>query len=448
MKPKYLLTVAMGLHLILTSLLCLAGSLALFPGVLNSDGIAMSYTSDSLNHQREAIALVEALRSNGILAWAQTPSPFHVKLYSLSYAIFGPLFGNTILCAEPLNALFYLATLCLVWKLGRLVFSREASAFAVGAVALWPTFLLHTTQLLRDPLFIVAVLALVYIMASLLTRVVTWLVGVAAGIGAGGVAALLWVIRDAMWEVILLVVLLGAALLLVRQIRERGMLGGNMAGAVMAVVISLMVPWYVTPYRIPRKTDNLPAKASVAAVDEHQPPATGAPSRGLANRVRRTPARVNSIRHRFAELYPNASSNIDAAVRFESAADIVSYIPRALAIGLFAPFPSMWFRAGDSVGVVGRMLSGVETLIMYVCEFFALICVWRMRRNLAVWLLVLIVLAGVTALGLVVINVGALYRMRYIFWILLILLGAEGLVQIRRAGLTKKLEGENLLLPT
>jgi hypothetical protein len=36
----------------------------------------------------------------------------------------------------------------------------------------------------------------------------------------------------------------------------------------------------------------------------------------------------------------------------------------------------------------------------------------------------------VTALGLIVANIGALYRFRYLFWILFIILGVKGLVSI------------------
>jgi hypothetical protein len=42
----------------------------------------------------------------------------------------------------------------------------------------------------------------------------------------------------------------------------------------------------------------------------------------------------------------------------------------------------------------------------------------------------LIALIGVLALGMVVVNVGALYRQRYLFWILFIVVGAETVSRI------------------
>ena len=87
----------------------------------------------------------------------------------------------------------------------------------------------------------------------------------------------------------------------------------------------------------------------------------------------------------------------------------------------------MWFQAG-SYGRTGRLLSGAETLLMYFLYVGTAFCVWRYRRRLEMWLLFLVATIGTIALGLVVANAGALYRLRYVFWILFILLAAETLV--------------------
>jgi len=63
---------------------------------------------------------------------------------------------------------------------------------------------------------------------------------------------------------------------------------------------------------------------------------------------------------------------------------------------------------------------------MYAFELLALAAVFRPPRRLAAWLLFLVSAFGMTVLGLVVPNVGALYRFRYTFWVLIIVLGAKG----------------------
>ncbi|HEV7798856.1 MAG TPA: hypothetical protein VGO73_11900, partial [Pyrinomonadaceae bacterium] len=141
--------------------------------------------------------------------------------------------------------------------------------------------------------------------------------------------------------------------------------------------------------------------------------------------------RVGKMRQQFVIESPNSSSNIDSKVQLNSLTEILRYLPRAAMIGFFAPFPNMWFATGGQVGSAGRLLSGVETLALYVVQGLAIVGLWaaRGRRRNSVWLLWLIAATGMIALGLVVVNVGALYRLRYLFSILLIILASGGVAQ-------------------
>jgi hypothetical protein len=86
----------------------------------------------------------------------------------------------------------------------------------------------------------------------------------------------------------------------------------------------------------------------------------------------------------------------------------------------------MWLTPVDPAGRMRRRLAGIETVCMYVIEALALLGLWSCRRHLQTWLLVLAAAIGVIALGMVVANIGTLYRIRYAFWILLIIIGMEG----------------------
>jgi hypothetical protein len=130
--------------------------------------------------------------------------------------------------------------------------------------------------------------------------------------------------------------------------------------------------------------------------------------------------------------YKSHASDLDSHVWFTAAGDIVRFIPRALVVGFLAPFPGMWVQTG-SFGLAGRLLSGIETLAMYVLYLAAALCLWQERRNLKMWLLFLVATIGVLALGLVVVNAGALFRIRYVFWIMLIVMAAEGVLKLRQA---------------
>ena len=136
-----------------------------------------------------------------------------------------------------------------------------------------------------------------------------------------------------------------------------------------------------------------------------------------------------------------SSSNIDEDVVLNNRTDVALYLPRACFIGLLAPFPNMWFVKGTQVGTAGRLVSGGETLLSYILGLLALICLWQRRENLAVWLLVGTVVCGVTALGLIVLNIGAFYRLRYPYWMLIVVLGAGGAVKIMRGRALDRAKG-------
>jgi hypothetical protein len=137
-------------------------------------------------------------------------------------------------------------------------------------------------------------------------------------------------------------------------------------------------------------------------------------------------ARVARVRGRFLERYRDAGSNIDDHVPLTGMGDLVGYLPRAAAIGFLAPFPDMWTTTGGRVGLTARRLSGLESVAMYAVYAVAVAGLWRGRRRIAVWLLSSVAATGLTALGLVVVNVGALYRLRYVFLFLVITIAAGG----------------------
>ncbi|HKV36373.1 MAG TPA: hypothetical protein VJP89_18685, partial [Pyrinomonadaceae bacterium] len=212
-----------------------------------------------------------------------------------------------------------------------------------------------------------------------------------------------------------------------RMIRTRKFLLTNSI-AIMVVLFAMLVA---------------PSRFESTALPGVRPPATplaipsstqSAPMEGVFARVLR---QVGQRRAAFGR-YNAQESNIDDDVRLASAGDVVKFTPRATVIGFFAPFPRMWFQSG-SYGSAGRLLSGAETLVMYFLYVAAAACVWRNRRRLEMWLLFLVATMGTIGLGLVVANAGALYRLRYVFWIMFVIMAAESLVHftILRTNATK-----------
>jgi hypothetical protein len=221
-----------------------------------------------------------------------------------------------------------------------------------------------------------------------------------------------------MWEVVRVVALAGIVLLLVRMLREKRILKGNLINAVLLIALILVIPQFNHLFG---------SIQSQAPNQVQQKIAEDLERKTIWERVALRRRGFTSLKY---DVLSASTSNIDDDVQFKTRADLIKYIPRAAAIGFFAPFPNMWFATGSQVGSMGRRLAGIETLCFYVLELFALVAVWQKRRALPVWLMVITVAVGVIAVSLVVVNVGALYRFRYPYGILIVLLGAGGIVDI------------------
>jgi hypothetical protein len=439
--------IAVCIHLAAATGVYLAGRWGAAPGTFGAGGIA-SFASDSRVYLLQIGALEETLREEGAAAWLRTPAPVHVKLYSLSFALFGQWFGQSILSAEPLNLFYYVAALLLIYALGSEAFGRREGLLAAWmCVALLPSFLLHTTQLLKDPLFVVLALALVLVSLRWVTTRYTLAGGLTAGALGGATAASLWLVKNSAWWVVLAIMFLGALLSIARQAQRRTIFRANLAGVALMLAIAFSASHFITPYWLPKEywMPHRPGAEAARSIDRIDGQAPALPASEVAAKAgtsdnrqtdglwSRVAGRIAHARAQFIELYPDAGSNLDADVRFSGLLDVVGYLPRAVLVGLCAPFPNMWFGAGGNVGTAGRLLSGCETFLMYLVELLALQSLWHRRRQLPAWLLAGAALIGVTALGLVVVNVGALYRQRYLFWMLFIVMGAETLARMLAA---------------
>ena len=416
--PSQWLIVAAVLHLTLTLTIFLLGHFRLLPNHFDEHGIGISFAIDGVAYRRLAGEMAETLLHRGFLSWLHLQAPLHCRLYSLGFVFPGALLGNNILAAEPLNLLYYLGILTVVFLLGKQLFKAEAGLLAAVIIAVWPSFLLHSTQLLRDLLSIVLMLAQLFILVKLLKSELSLRGGVWLAAASVALIILFWLTRGNMWNIMLAALAISAVLLILRMLHERRFLIINASLLTVIFAAGLLVPTRIDSTNI---AGAKPPTALIAIPSG--PPAN---SRSLWTQMI---TQVAARRGGFSA-YGGQASNIDANVTFHNAADILKYLPRAAIIGTFAPFPRMWFEVGSG-GRLGRLVSGVETLMMYLFYVAAAICIWRERNNPGVWLFFLLSLTGMIALGLVVPNVGALYRLRFLFWILVIVLAVEGIAKVR-----------------
>ena len=410
-------------HVALTIAVFLIGRFQLLPGTFDEHGIGLTFAIDGTTYRALIGNLVSVWQVDGTEAWLNARAPLHAHLYSVSFAVTGRVVGHNILAAEPLNLFYYLAIVSCVYVLGREIFNAKTGLLAAAIVAVWPSFLLYSTQLIRDPLSITCLLGLIVVLTMLLTRELDWTTAILLGAGGAVLVTVFWIARGNMWNVVLIAIALTLIFLIIRMAREKKFLSRNALTMLALVAAALFVPARFVSSTLP----GIRPPASPFAIPSASQPA---PPEGVWNRV------IQQIANRRAgfERFDTQESNIRGDVRFSDAGDILSFIPHAAVIGFFAPFPRMWVESG-SYGLAPRLVSGAETLVMYLLYVPVVFCVWRARRNSGMWLLFLVATIGMIALGLVVVNAGALYRIRYVFWMLLIVLAAKGLLELTKGRL-------------
>jgi len=430
---KRALVVLALLHVTLAILLFSAGRMRVAPGTIDQNGIVAA-APDSLLYRQEAAQMTATLLQRGPAAWLREPAALHVRLISLSFVPMEPLFGASTLAAEPFNLLCYLAIVLLVFAIAREIAGAAAGRIAAGIVALWPTFVFHTMQLLKDPLFIAGVLALIAIMVTWLTREYDPLRAAAVASFAAVAVAVMLLIRPMFAVAVAALTVFGLILLVARQLSERRLLVWNLscALAILALAALPLLQSVYVPERVKLNPSPVRGEAKSASGGFRVPAVAvwHAPSSPASTEM-------GSVRARYNLANRNSGSAIDTSVELASSANAIAYLPRAFAIGMWAPFPTIWFVSGPSVGRAGRLLAGAETMGIYACELLSLAAVVVSRRRLAAGMLLISAVSGVTLTALTVSNIGTLYRFRLSFWMLFIIAGVAGWEAIRVSALKR-----------
>jgi hypothetical protein len=100
-------------------------------------------------------------------------------------------------------------------------------------------------------------------------------------------------------------------------------------------------------------------------------------------------------------------------VQLRSYGDVLRYLPRAVANALLAPYPWQWFDLGGGTGPF-KALSAVEALLLYACLVPSVVGLGTVvvRRSRDALFIAAFIVAVTVLLGLVVTNVGTLFRLR------------------------------------
>ena len=339
----------------------------------------------------------------------------HLRLYSLSYSALSGISGHNILALEPINLALFLLTLFLVYKIGESLFEPRTGFIAAYVILVFPSLLLHSTQPLRDNLFIPVFLLLIYQFVRAIRSTYSASTALVAAAFGSGTFLLLFFVRDAMFFVYLAIGCLALFSLVAKSVVQDWKYTFNCVVIVTVLATAIFSSMFLYDIR------PLKARETVAS-REKRIQDRGRVVRRSNGRVIR---RVNKLRIGFALSNRGAGSDIDSDILFKDTKALALYLPRALLIGLLSPLPNMWFEEGKEFGRTGRLIAGFETLVIYVFVLFAVFLA-ASERSVSNYFVFSSVLLGTLALGLTVTNVGTIYRLRYGFWILLIVLGVKG----------------------
>lgn len=360
----------------------------LLPELHAGDGLLIG--GDWVLFHQIALGLAERICEEGWQTWqlrpeGQAPAGIAAALYALT-GIFRPI------VMLPLNALLFgLAAVELYLILGRLLPERRM----VGVVffVLFPSSLQVYGQLHKDVFSILGILLVIHVFllwpAAERRRIIGLAIRALLGLG------LIWLVRPYLVDVVVVAWWIGAGLLGIVWLMQRKWSAARLVALVAIVIVQLVAmswPGY----------DQVETKVEVCA-----------DKRLIDSLV----CRIDAQRRAYVLGYPHAGSAIDVSQRFYGLTDVLSYLPRAVQVGLLAPFPSMWFEDGAQPGGRWmRLASMMEMLIAYIGMVGVLFGLWIARDRWEKISLIAILLAMIVIYVLVIPNVGTLYRMRLAPW--------------------------------
>jgi hypothetical protein len=415
-------------HLAVSVTLSLIARSTLLAKLHNGQGL-WNFAPDSFSYHREAIRLLAFLNKGDLSGWWGSSPFWHVKWIALSYGAIKP----DPLAFAPVNAIVWAASMYCVYKIARILLPNRQTFSIVCALifGFFPSYLLHTTQLLRDPLYVLGMLLMIWGWVGLFSGYRGIVLSLLASFGV----LIAYLNRIYILEPLIVLSLLATILVLWRVPQAR-----------MYALLAFIVIGGFYVYQYPPKFTQIrqKEKRAVTSTDSTHAdePKTGN-LRLFANRVtdwaRYQVVRLSNARNNWIYKYPNAGTNIDTDVHFRSLKDILTYVPRAAMIGFLAPFPTQWFGTARTAGRASRLVAGLEMIVWYVLllGFVYFLCTGPVAWQIRIWMLTYTVTL-VLLTSLVVSNIGALYRLRYVYFLPILIGGLEGWTRFYVQKLRKK----------
>ena len=381
--------------------------------------------NDALAFHNHAVRIAELISSNGWSEWRLFPAggTGNVGVLSALYVIF----GQDPACFIPFNAAAHATGALMIYLIGPLLWPGRVGALGGLATAvlflMFPSALQWYGQNHKDAFAIAGILTMLFAWLYIHSRDLVGKSLVKVLLTALFGALLLAVVRPyfpivvlgafaSSWFVLVIMSLVTGQLCRDRLVLVKALLLIGVVGCVVALSARSVVASGVYEGAGASLSVNVGSRVWQWTATDFLPEIV---DKGMR---RASELRVHYVAFGKAV---GAGSGIDEDRVPADALAAIAYLPRALFVGLFAPFPSSWMERVSAP----RLMSAVETSIWYLLIAGMVVLVYRrpsraLLAGIAFGVFILAVLSYIHP------NVGTLYRQRFGVWMFFMLCGAVG----------------------
>jgi len=353
---------------------------------------------DSILFQRIAVDLAAKIKTIGWLAWELRPQGYApAGIAAAIYAITVPKLWTLI----PLHAVLHATAAIVILRLVLLLLPDFKKAlFCVLPFVVYPSAANWYAQIHKDGYAILGLVLIIYgwvlffkeaIKLDGIRMMLLSIVYIISG------AFLVWIVRPYMEMVTaylglclsLFMFCIFVSLCIAKRLTFKGLLT--------VMVLNLLVIFVV----LPRNIFKMPGIETfeVRAQRINKPGMIGV---------------ILALREDLSIQDAIGKSSIDTDTQFSSLTDILLYVPRAIQIGFFAPFPNQWPAQGSFESTTfQRKVVAIEMLGVYLALLFLPFTVWYWRKRIELWIILFFSVSLLMIHALLISNIGSLYRVRY-----------------------------------
>lgn len=428
------LLIIWGVLFIFTFLVGLLVQLLLLPHVFPAwhagDGLLIGL--DCVAFHKIAVGLAERIHTEGWSAWTLRPGGQPVAgVAAVFYALITPKPWVVLPLSAALHAT---AGLVLMFIVNKICGNWRKSLLATLPFVFFPSTLTWTSQMHNDSYAILGGLLFIYgwIILAQDSQLWSWrpTIYATAMIILGAVLA--WLVRPYVVQMLQAIGILVALLLAVRFMLP-AIHGSTSWPRVIFIIALISILLGVVS---PLTQTSLARDITPQDITPSEPSEAGEPPNEafkwkdipwLPNSIENKLYSVGRLRWSVIRSWTHAASNIDTEVKLESLSQMISYLPRAVEIAFLAPFPKMWFGQGSKPpNTMMRRVSTFEMVIVYIALLGLPYALWRWRKDIRLWVIMLFCCGMLVIYAFTIPNVGTLYRMRYPYLMTCVALGIAG----------------------